>query len=135
MPNGHVPESDLYSRRPTDNNWVLMYLNVNWVYRPDYIVISDDDQISYNNGRFHGHADFVESEHYCGETWTLHFSSYYGYQEEQRFVFRPRMGTSNWLHINEPNETYNCILMPHENQRDCMFDNGRRAVITPSCPK
>ena len=125
MPNGHMPEFDPYSRRPRDQNCVLMYLNINWVYRPEFIVIIDDDQISFNNGRFHGHAYFVESEHYCGETWTLQFSPYYGYQEEQRFLFRPIMGTDNWLHVNQPNETYNCILMPHENQRDSMFLDER----------
>ena len=126
MPNGqHQAVSDPYSNRPVDNNWVLLYTNSNWLQRPDYLMITDDDQISYNGGRIHGHAEFVESDHYCGETWILHFSSYYGYQEEQQFVFRPIMGTSNWLHINQPNEVYNCILVPHDNQLTSMFAEGR----------
>ena len=125
MPNAHMPEFDPYSRRPSECNWVLMYLNVNWLLRPDYICINDYNQISYNDGEFHGRTDFVDSEHYGGETWVLQCSSYFGYGEQQRFVFRPIMGTDSWLHINQPNETYNCILMPHINQRDSMYLDER----------
>ena len=85
MPNGqHQHVQDPYSNRPVDRNWVLLWVERCNLQRPDYIMITDDDEISYNGGRLHGHAEFVESDQYCGGKWRLNFSFYYGFQEEQK---------------------------------------------------
>ena len=108
-------QRDPYNQRPEDDNWILVWMSRYW-FHTDYESIRFNlrDEISYRNGRFHGHVQFVDSEHYGSEFMLLTFAKAYD-RPQETMKFGKIVGTDNWLHIS--NDWYNnCMLMPAEYQ-------------------
>ena len=104
---------DRRSRRPNiGGQWSLMYTSWDYLLNPDFIAVNQDDAISYNGGPFYGNASFVDDEIYGGPAIILTFSSYFPTNPVQRYIFRPILGTHNWLHRPPERREYTCILMP-----------------------
>ena len=120
------------SRRPDIlGQWSLMYTSWDYLLNPDFIVVNQEGQISYNGGPFHGDATFVDDEIYGGPAILLTFSSYFPTNPVQRYIFRTILGTHNWLHRPPERPEYTCILMPlfnHPDQQPSDSSSGEEFV-------
>ena len=117
MPNGGSDrERDPYSQRPIDDQWVMVWLNPNWLHLHESIEFDHGDLISYNGGPHHGQVEFIDSPHFGNEYFLLTFSKFYGVRAEETLKFRKIAGTNNWLHLDRQDWNNNCMLMPSEFQ-------------------